>query len=75
MPVYEISLKSATGLIKPRLIKAKTPAGALAHAAQDITVTRASAERLHLLAARGVKIEFAVGVAAEPQRDIEEPNE
>jgi hypothetical protein len=74
MPVYEVTHK-ATPAAKPRLVKAKNINGARAHAAADLDITRPSAERMHVLSHRGVKIEYAEGVHAEPQRDIEEPTE
>jgi hypothetical protein len=69
MPVYEVAAKGA----KPRLIKAKTKDGARGFAANELEVTRPSGERLLVLAARGCKIEYATGVQADPQKDIEEP--
>lgn len=72
MPVYEVIVSKGA---KPRLIKAKTQAGAIRHAAESMEIFRPSAERMHVLAARGTKIEFVDGVQAEPQRDIEEPKE
>lgn len=71
MPVYEVSVKGG----KPRLIKAKTRDGARAHAADDLEVSRPSQERMHILAARGTKIEYATGTQADPQTDIEEPQD
>lgn len=47
---------------KPRLIEAKTRAGARSFAAKDsISVDRVAPSRAHTLAARGVKIEKADG--------------
>ena len=73
MPVYEVTHKTPGA--KPRLIKAKNINGARAHAAADLDITRPSSERMHVLANRGTKIEYAEGTAADPQVDIEEPTE
>jgi hypothetical protein len=70
MPVYEVSVAMGA---KPRLIKAKNINGARAHVAKALDITRPSQERMHVLAARGTKIEYAEGVHADPQADIEEP--
>jgi hypothetical protein len=69
MPVYEVIGPD----LKPRLIKAKNINGARAHAAADIKISRPSGERAHVLAGRGVKLEFAEG--CEAQADIEEPGD